>query len=173
MANESKTAAVAEIKEKLTSSAGIIMLDYRGLSVKEMQAFRSQVRDAGGEVKVYKNTLTQIALRELAMPTMEDFLQGPTAFVFGYEEAVAPAKAIMAFAKEHAQLEVKGGFVQNAVVDAATVKAIAALPTREELLAKLLGTMQNPLTKTVRVLNGPASAFARALNAIAEQKAAA
>jgi len=85
---------------------------------------------------------------------------------------VAPAKALAAFAKEHQALELKGGFVQNQVVGAAGVKAIATLPSREELVAQLLGTMQNPLTGTVRVLAGPARAFATVLDAIAKQKAA-
>jgi large subunit ribosomal protein L10 len=173
MPAQAKTDAVAEIKDRLTGSIGVIMADYRGLTVREMQEFRAQVREAGGEVKVYKNTLTEIAIRELALPSMDEFLSGPTCFIFADEDPVAPAKAMVSFAKKHAALEVKGGFVQNNVVDAAGVIAIASLPSREELIAKLLGTMQNPLTKTVRVLNGPASAFARALNAIQQQKAAA
>ena len=173
MPAQAKTDAVAEIKDRLTGSIGVIMADYRGLTVREMQEFRAQVREAGGEVKVYKNTLTEIAIRELALPSMDEFLSGPTCFIFAAEDPVAPAKAMVSFAKKHTALEVKGGFVQNNVVDAAGVIAIASLPSREELIAKLLGTMQNPLTKTVRVLNGPASAFARALNAIQQQKAAA
>ena len=83
MPNEVNTAAVAEIKEKLNGSQSVIMADYRGLSVKEMQEFRAKVRESGGEVKVYKNTLTEIAIRELAMPSMDEFLEGPTCFIFG------------------------------------------------------------------------------------------
>jgi len=112
-------------------------------------------------------------MRELALPSMGEYLAGPTAFVFAGEDPVAAAKTLTNFAKTHQQLEVKAGLVDNRVVDANAVKAIAALPSREELVAKLLGTMQNPLVKTVRVLNGPASAFARVLGAIAEQKQAA
>ncbi len=173
MPTNAKTDKVAEIKDRLTGSGGVIMADYRGLSVKEMQELRSKVREAGGEVKVYKNTLTEIAVRELALPSMDEFLSGPTAFIFAGEDPVAPAKALMGFAKEHDALEVKGGFVQNAIVDAAAVKAIASLPSREELVAKLLGTMLNPLTNTVRVLNAPVGALARAINAVAQQKEAA
>ncbi len=173
MPTDAKSAKVAEIKDRLTNSEGVILVDFRGLSVKDMQDFRAKVRDAGGEVKVYKNTLTEIALRELAMPTMDDYLVGPTGFVFALEEAVAPAKATMDFAKSHAALEVKGGFLQNSVVDAATVKAIAALPTREELLATLMGMLLNPLRGFMAMANAPASAFARTLQAVADQKAAA
>ncbi len=168
-----KTDKVAEIKDKLTASGGVIMADYRGLSVRDMQELRQAVRAAGGDVKVYKNTLTEIAVRELALPSMDEFLVGPTLFIFSAEDPVAPAKALMNFAKEHKQLAVKGGYVQNAVVDEAAVKAIAALPSREELIAKLLGTMLNPLTNTFRILNAPVGALARAINAVAQQKEAA
>jgi large subunit ribosomal protein L10 len=168
-----KEEIVAEIKDRFNGSEAVIMADYRGLTVKEMQQLRVAVREAGGEIKIYKNSLTEIAIRELALPNMDEYLQGPTAFVFIAEDPVAPAKALSGFAKEHQALELKGGFVQNQVVDAAAVKAIATLPSREELVAKLLGTMQNPLVGAVRVLNGPARAFATVLDAIAKQKAAA
>lgn len=173
MPTDEKTTKVAEIKDKLTNSEGVILIDYRGLTVKDMQEFRSSVRDAGGEVKIYKNTLTEIALRELAMPTMDEYLVGPTGFVFGHEESVAPAKAIVDFAKKHPSLEIKGGFVANAVVDVAAVKAIAALPTREELYAKLMGMLLNPVRGFMSMANAPAGAFARTLQAVADQKAAA
>jgi len=167
-----KEELVAEIKERFNGSQAVIMADFRGLTVKQMQQLRVSVREAGGEIKIYKNSLTEIAIRELALPNMDEFLGGPTAFVFIAEDAVAPAKALAAFAKQHKALELKGGFVQNQVVGADGVKAIATLPSREELIAKLLGTMQNPLTGTVRVLAGPARAFATVLDAIAKQKAA-
>ena len=170
MPTNAKRDSVTEIKARLTGSVGVVMADYRGLTVREMQELRAKVRDAGGELKVYKNTLAEIAVRELALPSMDEFLTGPTAFVFADEDPVGPTKAMMSFAKEHKALEVKGGFVQNAVVDAAAVKAIASLPSREELIAKLLATMLNPMASTARILNAPVSAFARAVNAIARQK---
>lgn len=167
-----KEELVAEIKDRFSGSEAVIMADYRGLSVKEMQQLRNAVREVGGDIKVYKNTLTEIAIRELALPNMDAYLEGPTAFVFIAEDPVAPAKALSDFAKAHKALDLKGGLVANRVVDSAGVKAIASLPSREELIAKLLGTMQNPLTGTVRVLAGPARAFATVLDAIAKQKAA-
>jgi len=173
MPTQAKSDVVAEIKEKLTSSGGVIMADYRGLSVKDMQELRTKVRAAGGEVKVYKNTLTEIAVRELALPNMDEFLQGPTAFVFAGEDPVAPAKALVDFKKGHDVLELKGGLVQNAVVDAAGIKAIAALPSREELIAKIMGSMLNPVRGFMSMANAPAGALARALQAVADQKAAA
>jgi len=172
MPTANKEALVGEIKERFNASEAVIMIDYRGLTVKQMQKLRNNVREVGGEIKIYKNSLTEIAVRELALPSMDAYLEGPTAFVFIAEDPVAPAKALTAFAKENQALELKGGFVQNQVVDAAGVKAIATLPSREELLAKLLGTMLNPLTSTVRVLSGPARAFVTVVDAIAKEKAA-
>lgn len=173
MPTAGKAEVVAEIKDKFNSSAAVILTDYRGLTVKEMQALRVKLREVGGEVRVYKNTLTEIALRELALPTMDEYLQGPTAFVFSAEDPVAPAKAIVDFAKEHKALEVKGGFIDNAVINAESVKAVAALPSREQLVARLLGALQGPMSSLVRVMNGPQAAFARAVRAVADQKAAA
>ncbi|MDR3686361.1 MAG: 50S ribosomal protein L10, partial [Coriobacteriia bacterium] len=92
---------------------------------------------------------------------------------FGGEDPVAPAKVLTQFAKEHKALELKGGLVENQVVDADSVRAIATLPSREELIAKLLGTMLNPIVGFARVLNGPTEAFARTVQAVADQKAAA
>ena len=164
---------VAEIKNRFTGSGAVLMADYRGLTVKEMQVLRNDLRAVGCELKVYKNSLTEIAIRELALPNMDAFLAGPTAIVFAGEDPVAPAKALIEFAKKHKALEVKGGLVENQVVDADGVKAIAALPSREELIARLLSTMINPIVGFARVLNGPVEAFARTVSAVAEQKTAA
>jgi large subunit ribosomal protein L10 len=143
------------------------------LTVKELQQLRAKLRESGSELRVYKNTLTEIAMRELALPDLGSLLEGPSGFTFTYGDPVAPAKAIAAFTKDHPALEIKGGFIERSVTDAAGVKALAALPSREELVAKLLGTMQNPIGGFVRVLAGPAGAFARVLRAVADQKAAA
>ncbi len=173
MPNQAKADVVAEIKEKWTGSVGVIMADYRGLSVKDMAELRGRVRESGGEVKIYKNTLTEIAVRELALPSMGDVLEGPTAFVFAHEDPVGPAKALVDFGKSHDALELKGALVQNAIVDVAGIKALAALPSREELLAKLMGTMVNPVRGFMSMANAPAGALARVLRAVSDQKAAA
>ncbi|MBA4370551.1 MAG: 50S ribosomal protein L10 [Coriobacteriaceae bacterium] len=173
MPTAQKAETVAEIKERLSGSAGVIMADYRGLTVKEMQALRSALRAIGAEIRVYKNSLTEIALRELGLPDMGSYLEGPTAFVFSGGDPVAPAKALMDFAKEHKALEIKGGFVENALVDGAAVRAIAALPSREELIAMLMGTMLNPVRGFMAMANAPAGALARVLRAVADQRAAA
>ena len=94
MPTATKEAVVGEIKDRFNGSEAVIMIDYRGLTVKEMQILRTQVRDAGGEIKIYKNTLTEIAIRELALPNMDDFLAGPTAFVFVADDPVAPRRRL-------------------------------------------------------------------------------
>ena len=173
MPTAQKEQLVEEIKNRFNDSGAVLLADYRGLSVKELEQLRVKLREAGAELTVYKNSLTEIAMRELALPSMTEYLSGPTAFVLGGEDPVAPAKVLTQFAKEHKALELKGGLVENQVVDAASVKAIATLPSREELIAKLLGTMLNPIVGFARVLNGPTEAFARTVQAVADQKAAA
>ncbi len=168
-----KETTVDEIKDRLTASGGLIMADYRGLTVKEMQELRTKVRESGADLKIYKNRLTQIALRELAMPSLDDYLTGPTALVFLVDDPVAPAKALHDFAKGHQALEIKGGLVESQVVDAGAIKAIAVLPSREELVAKLMGMMLSPIRGFMGMANAPVSAFARTVQAVADQKAAA
>jgi len=173
MPTSEKENLVVQIKDRLNGAGAVLLADYRGLTVKEMQELRNHMRAAGSELKVYKNSLTEIAIRELALPSLDAYLAGPTAIIFTGEDPVAPAKALTAFAKTHKALELKGGLVENQVVDADGLKVIATLPSREELIAKLLGTMLNPLTGFARVLNGPVEAFARTVQAVADQKAAA
>jgi len=173
MPTSEKESLVVEIKDRLNDAGALLLVDYRGLTVKEMQELRNNLRAAGSELKVYKNSLTEIAIRELALPSMDEHLAGPTAIIFTGEDPVAPAKALTTFAKTHKALELKGGLVENQVVDADGIKAIATLPSREELIAKLLGTMLNPIVGFARVLNGPTEAFARTVQAVADQKAAA
>ncbi len=173
MPSAQNTERLEVIKADLADVEAVWVVDYRGLTVKEVQQLRVSIRETGAVMKVHKNTLMQLALKELDMPAMDEVLSGPSAFVFAQGDPVASAKAIKDFAKENEALQIKGGIMDGAFVDAEAVEKIAALPSREELIAKLLGSIQNPLVKTVRVLNGPMEAFARVVNAIAEQKPAA
>ena len=163
MATSEKQQLVGEIKERLQSSGGLIMADYRGLSVKAMQGLRGRLRDAGAEITVYKNSLTEIAVRELDMPSMGEYLEGPTALVFTPEDPVASAKAMMEFAKDNKVFAVKGGYIDGTLVSADQIKAIASLPSREELIAKIMGSMLNPVRGFMAMANAPAGALARAL----------
>lgn len=168
--NQEKYAA---IKEDLSKIQAMWVVDYRGLTVKESEALRRSIREADAVMKVYKNSLVELALKELDMPSMGDVLAGPSAFVFADGDPVASAKALKDFAKANENLVIKGGIMDGAFVDAEAVEKIAALPSREELIAKLLGTIQNPLQQIVRVLNGPMESFARVVGAIEDQKNAA
>lgn len=164
---------LAAIKTDLADVSAVWVVDYRGLTVKEAETLRRSIRESEAIMKVYKNKLVKLALKEMEMPEMGDVLAGPSAFVFVSGDPVASAKALKEFAEGNENLVIKGGVMGNNFVDAEAVQKIAALPSHDELIAKLLGTLQNPLTQTVRVLNGPMEAFARCVNAIAEQKPAA
>ncbi len=173
MPTTEKQRLVTEIKERLSSSGGLILADYRGLTVKEMRTLRVALAETGAELTVYKNSLAQIAIRELELPNMDELLAGPTAFVFTPEDPVATAKALLAFAKDRKVFAFKGGLVEGALVSADAVKAIAVLPSREELIAKLMGAMLNPVRNFMAMANAPVGAFARVVQAVADQKAAA
>lgn len=160
MPTTNKQDLVAEIKAKFAAADAVIMVDYRGLTNKEIETLRVALRGVDASMKVYKNSLTEIAMRELALPAMDEILAGPTAFVFANGEANVSAKEIANFAKIHKELELKGGLIDSQVVGSDAIKAIAALPSRDELLSKLLGTMKNPMAN-----------FARVIDAIGKQKA--
>ncbi len=173
MPSQEKKDAVTEIQERLSETSAMILADYRGLSVKDMQDLRRRMRENGCEIKVYKNRLTMIALGDLGWPAMDEYLTGPTAFALTDSDPVTLAKTLSDFGKEHDALTLKAGYVDGEVVGPEKLKALADLPSREELLAKLLGTLKNPMTGVVRVLDGPMSGLARTVRAIADQKAAA
>ena len=173
MPADSKLSVVAEIKERFVASPNVLLVDYRGLDVKSVSKLRRELLAIGSEMVVYKNTLTAIAMRELALPSAEALLEGPSAFVFVSGDPVASAKVLAGFAKQNKALELKGGLVQNQIIDAEGLKALSKLPSREELLAKLLGTISNPARGLVTVLSGPARGLVTALSAVQEQKAAA
>lgn len=173
MPNLQKQETLVKIKEDLGAVNAMWVVDYRGLSVKDIQNLRSNIREADAIMKVYKNTLMHLALAELDLPSLDEILEGPSAFVFAGEDPVASAKALKTFAKANDNLVIKGGMMDGSYLDASQVEAVASLPSREELIAKLLGTISNPLTQVVRVLNGPMESFARCVSQIAEQKTAA
>lgn len=173
MPTQAKQDQINEIAARLEQAAGMYVVDYRGLSVKKSEELRRALREADAEIKIYKNNLMKIALSQRDFDGIDEILAGPTAFVFLNDDPVAPAKALKTFAVENPLLEIKGGMNESGALSVEDIKAIADLPSHEELIAKLLGTIQNPLSKTVRVLNGPAQALVTALHAIKDQKDAA
>ena len=170
-----KQAVVAQLKEQLESAKGVVLTSYKGLTVAQDTELRRELREAGVSYHVVKNTMLRIAAKEAGIEGIEEHLEGTTAFAFSSEDAVAPAKVICGFIKknklEDAEvLTVKVGMVEGKVIGVDEVKALAALPSREELIAKLLGSMNAPISNTVNVLQGVIRNAVYVLDAIRAQK---
>lgn len=170
-----KQAVVAQLKEQLESAKGVVLTSYKGLTVAQDTELRRELREAGVSYHVVKNTMLRIAAKEAGIEGIEEHLEGTTAFAFSTEDAVAPAKVICGFIKknklEDAEvLTVKVGMVEGKVIGVDEVKALAALPSREELIAKPLGSMNAPISNTVNVLQGVIRNAVYVLDAIRSQK---
>lgn len=167
-----KQAIVADIKEKLTGAKGMVITSYRGLTVAQDTKLRSKFREAGVHYQVVKNTMTRIAAHEAGIEGLDQYLEGTTAIAVSNTDPVAPAKVISDFIKEHKldSLEIKAGMVEGKVIDAAGVKSLAALPTREVLIAQVLAGMQSPIVGFVNVLQGSIRNVVYALDALRKQK---
>lgn len=166
-----KATIVDELQAKLNAAPFVIVTDYTGVRVEEFSTLRTALYEVGAEVRVVKNTFLRRALSDAGLPDISKDLTGQTAIVVGDQDVAAAAKAIKTFSKESKKLTVKVGVVDRAVVTAQQVEAIADLPSREVLLAQLLGTLQSPASTLARLLNEPASSLARVLKAKAEQAA--
>jgi|BioPla2DNA2_1021312.scaffolds.fasta_scaffold06986_4 large subunit ribosomal protein L10 len=173
MARPEKVAMVQEIQERLSKAQGAVLADYRGLNADDMTQLRKEAREAGVEFKVLKNTLTILAAQALEMNDLVPFLAGPTAFAFGYDDPVAPAKILSEFAKKNKALEIKGGIVEGAVIGPEGVANLADLPSREVLLSMVMRGMQGPISGMVNVLQGNIRNLVYALEAVRKQKEAA
>jgi large subunit ribosomal protein L10 len=150
---EVKQAKVVEIKEKLGKAQGVIFAKYQGLTVEEDTELRKKLREAGVEYKVYKNSLTVIAAKELGLDGIESHLVGPLSVALGYEDPTAPARILNEFAKTHKKLELRAGIVQGEIFDAAKVTQLASIPPKDVLIAKLLGSFKAPLSNLAYLLN--------------------
>lgn len=169
---QAKAAVVEQIKEKLQQTQSAIIIDYRGLTVEEVTTLRNSMRQAGVEYKVLKNTMVARAAKELGIEGLESILEGPTAVAFGLTDAVAPAKILVEFAKKTKKTQIKGGVLEGKVIGVEQVQYLASLPSKDELIAKMLGSLNAPITNFVGVLAGVPRAFVCALNAIKEKKEA-
>jgi len=170
MPRPEKVAAVQELAEKLRKSQGAVLADFRGLKVKEMTDLRRKLRAAGVELEVVKNTLAEIAAREAQIEGLEPLLEGPTAVAFGYDDPVAAAKAMSEYAKQNDRLQLKGGVLSGRTIDVAGVKALADLPSREQLVAQVLRGMQAPIAGLVGVLQGTLRSLVYVLEAVRQEK---
>ncbi|MTI48347.1 50S ribosomal protein L10 [Sporosalibacterium faouarense] len=167
---EQKKLVVQEIKDKIDKADSIVLVDYRGLNVEEVTELREKYREANVDYKVYKNTMMRFAFKEAGLEEFNKFLTGPNAVAFGYEDAVAPAKITSEFAKDHKALEIKGGIVDGKLMDLEGVKALADLPSREVLIAQVLGGLNAPISGFANVLQGTMRNLVYALNAVREKQ---
>lgn len=156
---EAKQQKVDLITEQLKNSVSTIIVDYRGLTVAQVTELRKQLREAGVEFKVYKNTLVRRSAAAAGIEGIDEFLTGPNAIAFSTEEVVAPAKIIADFAKENEALEIKAGVIEGQVVSAEEVNTIGSLPSKDGLVSMLLSVLQAPVRN-----------FAYAVKAVGEQK---
>ena len=149
-----KVAMIAELNKTLKESKGMVLVDFRGIKVAQDTKLRRKMREAGVDYSVIKNNMASIAAKEAGIEGLDNYLKGPLAMVSSAKDPVAPAKLISEFMKENRVMEIKGGLVEGKVINAEAVKALASLPSREVLLARLLGSMQSPITGLVKVLQG-------------------
>lgn len=153
-----KKALVAELAAKLKEAKGVVLADYRGLTVEQDTALRKAMREAGVEYKVMKNSIIDFASKDSSLGGLEKYLAGPTAIAISTTDPVAPSKLLAKFSKDYDKLQIKGGAVEGNIIDENGVKELASTPSREELLGRLVGS-----------LSGPLFGLAVALNAIVEK----
>ena len=172
MPTQEKAEVIDELAAQLSRAKLAILTDYRGLDVAGLQGLRSTLRPLNAEFRIAKNTLTRIAAEKAGIDGLTPMLDGPLALVLAYEDVVAPSKAIADFARTSRILTIKGGVLDRSIVSAKGIEDLATLPSREELLGKLLSAINSPIQGLVNVLNGPSRTFVQVLNAYAEKQAA-
>lgn len=179
---ELKKPIVDEISEVVKDAQGVVLVDYRGLTVEQDTNLRKQLREAGVTYKVYKNTMMNFAFKGTDFEQLAPHLEGPSAIAVSKDDATAPARIIVKFAKEAPALELKAGIVEGVLYDAKGIADVAKIPSREELLSRLLGSLQSPVANFARVLNqiaekggeaAPAEAAAPAAEAAPAEEASA
>lgn len=148
-----KQAVIAEIREKIEQSGALVLVDYRGLTVEQVTDLRNRYRAAGVQYKVYKNTMMKFAFKELGLEDFNQYLEGPSAVAFSGEDLTAAARITNEFAKTNEKLVIKAGVLEGKVLDSNEVKAVASIPSREVLIAKLLGSFKAPVSNFVYMLD--------------------
>ena len=165
-----KVALVDEVRTRLSSSSAAILTEYRGLKVSELAGLRRALRQAGGEYKIYKNTLVRFAVRDLGLQTLEPLVEGPTAIAFVDGDAASVAKALRDFARTNPHLVVKGGLLGQNVLSAADAGALAELPSRDRMLAQIAGALAAPMQQFAGLLQALPQNMAYGLRALLDQR---
>lgn len=169
MPTTAKAHTIDELSEQLANAKLIVLTDYRGLRVSDLQDLRTNLRKSGGEIRVAKNTLTRIAAENAGIAGLEPYLEGPLALGIASDDIVAFTKSLSDFARTSRILTIRGGVLDKNFITAEQVEAISTLPSKEALQAKLLGLLQSPLARTVGVLSGPSRSIAYLLQARADE----
>jgi len=167
---DEKAAAIADLHERLRGASVAILTEYRGLTVAQLNRLRRELKQVNAQYQVTKNTLTRRALRDTAFEKLEELLQGPTGMVTSTKDPVTAAKVLVKFAEQHDKLKITGGVLEGTVLPATGVSALAKLPSREVLMAQLLGLMNAPASQLLRTIQEPAAMMARLLGAIEKTK---
>jgi len=170
MERAQKVEFLAKLNDRFGRAPIAVLTDYRGLNVAEITDLRRKLLQVDGEYLVAKNTLTRLALGEKTTEQAQALLKGPTAIAFGFSDAVAIAKTIQAFAKDHAKLVIKGAVFEGEVLTAAAVERLATMPGRDQLRAQLLALLMTPATQLVRVLSAPSRGVVQVLDARRRQQ---
>lgn len=169
---EVKKQIVLDIKEKMEKAQGMIFYDYRGLSVAEVSELRNQFREAGVEYTVLKNSMLKRAADMLDLSELDEHLIGPTAVAFGFDDPVAPARVLVEYIKKLKKTQIKTGVLDGRVIDLSEINNLASLPSKQQLLGMLAGTLNAPITGFARSLSGIISKLGYALTAVKDQKEA-
>lgn len=165
-----KETIVANVAEKLGKQKSLVFSLYQGLTAFEITELRKELRKVGAEMQIVKNTLLMKAMKDNGIPTEGLTLEGPIAVTYSFEDEAAPAKVLVTFAKKHQVLKVTSGVLANKLLSEKEVKALAQLPSKQEMLAKTVYTIKAPITSFVGVLSGSMRKFVRALQLISEKK---
>ncbi len=155
MPTQAKTESVAALKERLGSAKTAVLTEYRGLTVRQLSDLRKQLKAAAAEYKVVKNRLARLAVKDSPLDPLGAHFKGPTGLVFTKQDPVAVAKALQAFVKNNPALTIKLGLVEGKVLQPAELKALADLPSKEQLRAQIVGALQGPMRQLVRLLQAP------------------
>lgn len=172
MPAQSNIDMLEKVKGSIEDSKGVFVVDYRGLTVKEAQELRRALREANAHMKVYKNNIVRIALNEAEMPNIDDMLKGTCAYVFYENDPVEAAKVLKQEADKLKKMQILGGIADGKAITAEEALAYAELPSRDELLAKLVYVIGSPLSGIAQVCAGPARGLVTALQAVADKQAA-
>ena len=168
---EQKKQMVADLSEKLKKSAGGVFVDYQGITVEQDTKMRTELRNAGVEYFVFKNTLAKLAVKDCGYDALLPIFEKMTAIAVSEKDPVAPAKILTSYAEKIETFKIKAGFVEGEVIDEKGVNQLATLPSKEELIAKVLGSLNAPICGLVNVLNGNLRGLACVLQAIHDKKA--